>query len=145
MATPEPLPDLPYDALHTGQRFKDSLLTLTPEMVRAYGRAVHNDALLEQAGRAMGTAIDDPSLVVIFGITRRVLGQDGNPPPGGILASQDFTVNRLLRLGESVRTRTSIEDKYEKRGRRYVHLRCDVEDAAGAPIGRVDSHVIWAR
>jgi len=144
MPAPDNLPELPYDTLAVGQRFKDTILTLTPEMVRAYGRAVHNDALRAQADAPPGTPIEDPSLLVIFGITRRVLGQDGNPPPGGILASQDFEAQRLLRLGETVRTRTSIADKYEKRGRRYIHLRCDVEDAQGASIGRVDSHVIWA-
>ena len=50
----------------------------------------------------------------------------------------------LAATTEAARTRPAVAAKYEKRGRRYVQLRCDLEDHAGAKIGRVDSYIIWA-
>lgn len=146
MTNPADLPELLFSGFSDGQRFSDTFLTLNPSTVRRYGEAVHNDALIALGDAAEGTPIPDPSILVIAGITRRVLGKDGRCPPGGVLARQDFIAHRLPRVGETLRTRTSIEKTYEKRGRNYVQLRCDIENSDdGTPIGRVDSHVIWAR
>lgn len=140
------LPELLFAGFSAGQKFSDTFLTLMPETVRRYGEAVHNDALVALGDAPGGTPIPDPSILVIAGITRRVLGKDGRCPPGGVLAQQDFVAYRLPRVGETLRTRTSIEQTYEKRGRNYVQLRCDIENKDdGTAIGRVDSHVIWAR
>lgn len=145
MSDASDLPELTYDALSVGQRFHDSASDVTPGLVRSYAAAVQNPALAEQADGPPGTLIGDPSLLIIFGITRRVLARDGRVPAGGVLAGQHCEFRRPLRLGETVRTHTSIAEKYEKRGRRYVLLRCDLLDEGGRPIGRVDSHIIWAR
>jgi acyl dehydratase len=138
------LPELTYESLSVGQRFSDTTMVVSPEMIRNYGRAVHNAPLVAQAGAPAGTSLCDPSLVILFGIARRALRDDARLPPGGILAAQDFETERSLRAGETVRTRPSVAAKYEKRGRRYVQLRCDLQDEAGASIGRVDSYIIWA-
>jgi acyl dehydratase len=138
------LPELTYESLFEGRRFSDTTMVVTKDMIRDYGRAVHNDALVAQASAASGTPLCDPSLMILFGIARRALRNDARLPPGGILAAQDFEAERPLRAGETVRTRPSVAAKYEKRGRRYVQLRCDLEDETGAKIGRVDSYIIWA-
>lgn len=137
-------PVLTYDGLSVGQRFSDTRMPVSADMIRNYARAVHNDALLAQADATPDTPLCDPSLVILFGIARRALRNDGRLPGGGILAAQDFECERPLRVGEMVHTRPSIVAKFEKRGRRYVQLRCDLLDDSGAPIGRVDSHIIWA-
>jgi acyl dehydratase len=139
------LPELTYASLSEGQRFSDTTMDLSPEMVRNYGRAVHNDALVAQAGAPAGTALCDPSLAILFGIARRALRKDARMPAGGILAGQDFEITRPLRLGETIRTRPSVAAKYEKRGKRYVQLRCALEDGGGSSIGYVDSFIIWAK
>ena len=138
------LPELTYESLFEGRRFSDTTMVVSREMIRDYGRAVHNDALVAQAGAPSGTPLCDPSLMILFGIARRALRSDARLPPGGILAAQDFEAERALRAGEIVRTRPAVAAKYEKRGHRYVQLRCDLEDHAGAKIGRVDSYIIWA-
>src|SRR5262249_16806404 len=112
--------------------------------IRNYARAVHNAELLGQANAPGGTALCDPSLVILFGIARRAIRDDARLPPGGILAAQDYECERPLRAGEPVRTRPTVAATYEKRGRRYVQLRCDLADETGATIGRVDSTIIWA-
>ena len=139
-----PLPELTYDNLFEGRRFSKTTMMVSAEMVRNYGRAVHNRALVAQADAPSGTLLCDPSLVILFGIARRALRNDARLPPGGILAAQDFETERPLRMGETVSTFPSVAAKYEKRGRRYVQLRCDLEDETGASIGRVDSYIIWA-
>ncbi len=138
------LPELTYDSLVEGRRFSKTTMLVSAEMVRNYGRAVHNTALAAQADAPPGTPLCDPSLAILFGIARRALRDDARLPPGGILAAQDFEMDRPLRLGEAVSTSPSIAALYEKRGRRYVQLRCDLQDEAGASIGRVDSFIIWA-
>jgi len=138
------LPVLTYEALAVGQRFSDTTMPITPEMIRNYGRAVHNAALVAQADAPAGTPLVDPSLAILFGIARRALRNDARLPPGGILAAQDFELERALRARETVRTRPVVADKYEKRGRRYVQLRCELVDESGARIGCVDSFIIWA-
>ena len=139
------LPELAYTDLASGQRFSDTTLQVTAELVRLYGRAVHNDALIAAADGPSGTPLPDPSLTILFGIARRALRLDARLPPGGILAGQDFEVSRRLRLGEWIRTRPQVAAKYEKRGRRYVQLRCELEDESGARVGCVDSFIIWAK
>ena len=138
------LPELTYESLFEGRRFSDTTMVVSMDMIRDYGRAVHNDALAAQAGAPAGTPLCDPSLMILFGIGRRALRADARLPPGGVLAEQHFEAERPLRAGETVRTRPSVAAKFEKRGRRYVQLRCDLEDEAGAKIGRVDSFIIWA-
>jgi acyl dehydratase len=144
MSAATQLPVLTYESLFQGRRFSDTTMVVTQEMIRNYGRAVHNDALAAQSSAPAGTPLCDPSLMILFGIARRALRNDAVLPPGGILAAQDFEAERPLRAGETVRTRPCVAAKYEKRGRRYVQLRCDLEDEAGARIGRVDSYIIWA-
>jgi hypothetical protein len=145
MSTPAAqLPELTYDSLIEGRRFSDTTMVVSREMVGNYGRAVHNSALAAQAEAPDGTPLCDPSLSILFGIARRALRNDARLPPGGILAAQDFEMERALRLGETVRTRPTVAALYEKRGRRYVQLRCDLEDHTGTGIGRVDSFIIWA-
>lgn len=139
------LPELVFDSISVGQKFTESTHTLTAEMVRDYGIAVHNPELERAAQQPAGTVLNDPSLAILFGIPRRVLVRDGRMPPGGVLARQDFELYRPLRLGEEIRTLPSIADKYEKRGRRYAQIRCDLFDQDRQPIGRVDTHVVWAR
>ena len=138
------LPELTYAGLAEGQRFSATTMVVSPDMIRNYGRAVHNTRLVAQADAPARTALCDPSLVILFGIARRALRQDARLPAGGILAAQDFEIERSLRAGETVRTVPSVAAKYEKRGRRYIQLRCDLEDEVGKPIGRVDSYIIWA-
>ena len=139
------MPDLLYDDLEPGRRFKDTVMTITPEMVRKYALAVDNAALLAQADLPDGTPLDDPSLLILFATTRRVLAQDGRVPGAGILARMDIAPERSPRMGESIRTRTSIGDRYEKRGRRTILLRCDFVDDAGGSLGYSESHIIWPR
>ena len=67
------LPELGYDSLEVGQRFSETTLDVTPDMVRSYARAVHNDSLMAQAGVPAGTPLCDPSIVILFGIARRAL------------------------------------------------------------------------
>jgi hypothetical protein len=137
--------ELFYDTLQIGERFADTELTLTPEVVRQYAVAVRNESLLTQAEAKPGTPLDDASLMVLFGITRRVLGKDNKIPGAGVNANKEIKINRSLRLGETIRTRTSIANKYEKRGRNYVHLSCELVDASGSIIGYSDNHIIWPR
>lgn len=144
MNTAAERPVLTYDLLSVGQRFSDTSMPVSTDMIRNYARAVHNSVLLGQADAPQGTPLCDPSLVILFGIARRALRNDARLPPGGILAAQDYECERPLRAGETVWTRPSVAAKYEKRGRRHVQLRCDLTDEGGAPIGRVDSFIIWA-
>lgn len=145
MSVSSELPELTYDRVSVGQRFQDAFLEVSPLLVRLYATAVQNSALAQEADAPPGTPLQDPSLLIIFGIARRVAARNGTLPPGGILARHDCAFYRPLRLGETVRTQTSIADKYEKRGRRYVQLRCEMFDQGGEPIGRIDNHIIWAR
>lgn len=139
------LPELHYDDIDVGQRFTPTIRPLTREMVANYARSVHDHGLAELAGKPDGTVIPDTSLAILFTITRQVLAQDFRLPPGGVLARQEYEVTRRLKLGEVVRTESSIAAKYEKKGRRYVELRSDLFDAEGALIGHAVNQVLWAR
>ena len=139
------LPELTFDSLAVGQRFSESTQLLGREMVGDYAAAVYNTELAQVAGQPAGTDLSDPSLAILFAIPRRVLVRDGTMPPGGVLARQDFELHRPLRLGEAIRTLPSVADKYEKRGRRYVQIRCELRDASDAIIGHVDNYILWAR
>ncbi len=138
------LPQLTYDGLSVGQMFSETTMAVSRDMIANYGKAVHNRPLEAQAAAPPGTPLCDPSLVILFGIARRALSKDARLPPGGILAAQDYEVERALRAGETVRIKPSVSAKYEKRGRRYVQLHCELEDESKTRIGSVDSFIIWA-
>jgi len=138
------LPQLTYDNLSVGKALSETTMAVSREMIANYGKAVHNKTLVAQADAPPGTPLCDASLVILFGIARRALRMDGRLPPGGILAGQDYEVERPLRAGETVHIKPSVVAKYEKRGRRYVQLHCELEDDSKRRIGAVDSFIIWA-
>ena len=144
MSSTAALPQLTYDGLSVGRTFTETHMTVSPEMIATYGKAVHNSPLAAQASAPAGTPLCDPSLVILFGIARRALSKDARLPPGGILAAQDYEAERTLRAGETVRIKPSVAAKYEKRERRYVQLHCELEDQDKERIGSVDSFIIWA-
>lgn len=140
-----PRRELLYDDLAVGTRFRESRLHLSAQMLRSYAESIGDSALRDEADAGAGTPISDPSVLILFAITRRVLAEDGDVPAGGVLARQDLTPARPMRVGEIVRTTPSVHDKYERRGRRFLVLRCDLSDESGDSLGTVDNHIIWAR
>jgi 3-hydroxybutyryl-CoA dehydratase len=139
------LPELRYDDLAVGRAFSDTAVVLSAEMLRDYAAALDDDNLLSEAEMGDGTSVSDPSILILFAVTRRVLAKDGTVPPGGVLARQDLVAGRHVRVGDVVTSRATVCEKYERRGRRYLVLRCTLTDAQGDVLGHVDNHIIWAR
>ena len=134
-----------YDELPVGTEFHESEVEMSAETLRSYAESIDDSALLAEAARGPGTPVSDYSVFILFAITRRVLAKDGEVPAGGVLARQDVSTIRPVRVGDIVRTRARVHEKYERRGRRYLVLRCALTNGAGEPLGTVDNHIIWAR
>lgn len=136
---------LRYDGMPVGTEFQESEVEMSAETLRRYAESIDDDGLMAEAAAGPGTPVSDYSVFILFAITRHVVAKDGEVPAGGVLARQDVSAVRPVRVGDVVRTRARVHEKYERRGRRYLVLRCSISDSAGDPLGTVDNHIIWAR
>ena len=135
-----------YDEVAVGDRYPTVRFEVSPLLLRSYGDLFDDEEYIQLAGSKRGTVLRDPSILILFGILRAVLrNMDRQPPPGGVLAKQFYQFLRPLHVGQALIVEPSIDDKYLKGEYRYVVLRCGINDEGGEAVGRITSHVIWAR
>lgn len=133
-----------YDDLDAGDSLDKVSFEISPLLVYCYGKLFDDDELMRLASAPAGTPIGDPTLLILCGILRGLIRTSAQPPPGGILARQDFEFASPILLASTVTASPLIADKYNKRGRNYVALRADLVDEGERQLGAVESHIIWA-
>jgi hypothetical protein len=65
-------------------------------------------------------------------------------PKGNIHGTQEFTIEALPRIGETLTTTVSCHDKQTRKGRNWVHFRAETRDDNGDLLFSGTMGIIWA-
>jgi hypothetical protein len=109
----------------------------TPELARAWQR------IFVSPDESGGGAAEGASMAVVLAM-RAFLTVVAPRPPGNVHARQQFTLARLPRAGEQVRTVIACAGKEIKRGRFYVDLQVQGTGDGGRDLFGGRMSLIWA-
>lgn len=135
-ATPTPL--ISEDEVYVGKDLGGRELTLAPDLIEQYGLATGDRHPFYGEGPPGGAPIA-PSLILV----NEVYAHPGWYLPnvfGNLHAKQEWEVLRPVAVGETVRTRCTVVDRYRKRDREYIVNESLGFDAEGRLATRGRTH-----
>ena len=149
---PVPVRRFEWDDAVPGPRSDEFVTRVTDESIRAYAEAT-GDRLPE--GPA-GSAVTAPSGYVFVAAPQRrhatmaSIGcrapeQDPFEPRSTPYVGSDVRYFRPIRAGDTVRSVTVLDRKFERGGNRFVVFRVDASDEAGRPVAVYDYTCLWER
>lgn len=126
-----------FDELEVGQTFPAFHYLLTPEHIDAYLRSVDEPSpIIPDENAARGADLDGvvvPSLVALnYGFVYSAMGR--RPPTGFLNSSVRFEFISPVPAVAELIMNVSVAAKEVKRDRKYVVLKADVRNLAGAPL-----------
>jgi acyl dehydratase len=134
------LPELLYEDLSVGLRFRPLEFVASAELVGRYAEIVGDDnPLYTDAG---GDApLVPPGLWGVWG--RQAYLQDHAMPAGGVLAGEDLEFIAPLRVGQKLTVQAEVTELYIRKERPRVVLEMTATDEDGRRCGLVRIHAIW--
>lgn len=136
-----------FDDLEVGQEFPSAEIKVTPETVAKYTEAVQDEtpfyrdpAAAQQAGFEGIVAPPTMAAVYMLGALNQV-----KRPPGGIHARQEFTFLKPVKIGETLKTKARVEDKFLRKERKYVVLAMVTTNEKDEEVVKSKMTVIWAK
>lgn len=129
---------LTYADFQPGAALGEHVEPYTPELAAAW-RSIFGDA----AGEGASGPAEAASVAVVLAM-RAYLAVVSPRPPGNVQARQRFTLHRLPRPGERVRSVLHCVDKQIKRERRCVDLQVQGLADGGEPLYTGHMSLIWA-
>ena len=137
-------PELLYDDLVLGRRFREFRYELTPDLVEAFVAATGDDNPAYTAAEfGLEWPAAPPGLAGIWG--RQAYLQDHRMPPGGILAGQDMVFSRPVAVGDTLLIQAEVTRRWERKGRRFVTIESTARNAAGQQCAIVRVTAIWPK
>jgi acyl dehydratase len=126
-------PKLTYEALTVGEQFVSDTHLVTPEDIEAYAFAVddHHPWFTEES-RFCGR-VAHPTLMANQALHLR---HSKYVVHAGLHAKMEFNFLEPVRLGMRLRSRGTVVDKYERRGRQYMVTEFVTEDENGTTLVR---------
>ena len=143
--------ELLYDDLVKGMQIPDMTYTLTPEIMHNYLEAVDdlNPLYLddEYAGRTPfnGTVVPPISMGIYTTVSSVIKALGRKTPPGLIHARQKFEFTGIVRPNDILTVKTIVEDKYEKKGRKFVVFKSEVFNQNSDRVGASWLTPIWPK
>jgi len=126
-------PGTTWDQYVLGDELPEIRFTITPDIVREYAIAVEADP----AGYPVdGRKAAVPSVLAVYLMS--VLYRKYPPLQGGIMAGNKFSFFNPIWADEDTEIvgKGRIEEKFEKKGRKYVRYSADFSTPDGTPIAR---------
>lgn len=140
-----------YDDIVKGMELPEINYTVTSAILEKYLEAIDdlNPLYLDEeyASKSnFGGRIVPPISMAIYTTVSALIRPMGlKIPPGLIQAKQQYEFTGLARPDEELTIRSVVEDKYEKRGRKYVLLRSDVFNEKNEKVGTSWLTPIWSK
>lgn len=134
------LPELLYEELSIGLKFRPLEFVASPELVERYVAIVGDDNPL-YTGAGDGDALVPPGLWGVWG--RQAYLQDHAMPAGGVLAGEDLIFLEPLRVGQKLTVQAEVTELYIRKDRPRVVLEMTATDEDGRRCGLVRIHAIW--
>ena len=126
-------PTLTYEGLTVGEEFVSNEQLVTPEDIETYAFAVddHHPWFLEDS--PFGGAVGHPTLMANQALRMR---HNTYIVRAGLHAKMAFEFVEPIRPGMRVRSRGTVVDKYERRGKPYMVTEFVTEDEHGTVLVR---------
>lgn len=140
-----------FDDIVKGMRLPDITYTTTSEILEKYLEGIDdlNPLYLddEYAKKSpFGGRIVPPISMAIYTTVSSLIRPMGlKIPPGLIQATQRYEFTGVARPDEELRIKSLVEDKYEKKGRKFVLLKSEVFNSKGEKIGTSWLTPIWSK
>jgi len=140
-----------FDDLSKGMEFPEITYTVTTDILKKYLEAIDDLSPFyldeEYAKRTtFGRPILPPISVAIYTTVSNLIKPLGMKiPPGLLHARQRYEFIGVMRPNETLRIKTVIEDKYEKKGRKFVVLKSEVFNPKGEKVATSWLTPIWPR
>ena len=136
-----------FKDIEKGRQFMPYYFKVDEETILKYCEAIgeknpiFNDA---EAAKKMGYAglLAPPTTACIY--TMKGFLDEVEMPPGCIHAGQIFDFKNPAIVGDELTTNTTVLDKYEKRGKKFVIIEAVTKNQAGQDIVRSRMNVVWA-
>ncbi len=131
------------DAL-PGLRSDEFVVRVTAESIRAYREAVSDGSPVTPPGYIFAAA-PQRRHAVMASIDCRAPEQDPDEPRSTPYVGSDVRFHRGIKGGDTVRSVTVLDRKFERGGVRFVVFRVEAFDGDGAPIAEYDYTCLWDR
>jgi acyl dehydratase len=126
-------PELTYEMLRVGETFVSDSHLVTPEDVEAYAWAVDDHHPFFFDDSPFGGPVAHPTLLANQALHLR---HSRYVVRAGLHAKMEFEFVEPIRPGVRARSRGTVVDKYERRGKPYMVTEFVTEDDAGTVLVR---------
>ena len=143
--------ELLYDDMVKGMQLPEVTVTLRPEILEEYLEGIDdlNPLYLDEdyaKHTPFGGRIAPPiSIAMSTTVSNFIKPLDRKIPPGLIHAKQRFEFTGIIRPYDELVFKTVIEDKYEKKGRKFAVLRSEVFNQKGERVATSWLTPIWPK
>ena len=124
---------LTYEGLQIGEEFVSEPQVVSPEDIEAYAWAVEDHHPWFSEDSPFGGPIAHPTFLANQALRLR---HSRYIVPAGLHAKMEFEFLEPIRPGARVRSRGTVIDKYERRGKSYMVTSYVTEDEDGTPLVR---------
>ena len=141
----EEKPELVFDDLLPGREFRPLVYAVTEELVRAFINIVGDDhPLYHSGGDNSFPGLAPPGLAAIY--ARLSYLQDHLMPTGGVLAKQEFTFKKQVRIGEILEIRARVADRgLDDKQRRRVTFHIRAFNRQSDSVSEIRLYAIWPK
>lgn len=140
-----------YDDIVKGMQLPDATYTVSSDILEKYLEGIDdlNPLYLDEAFAKKspfgGRILPPISMAIYITVSHLIKSMGRKIPPGLIQATQKYEFTGLARPDEELHIKTVVEDKYEKKGRKFVLLKSDVFNSRGEKVGTSWLTPIWSK
>lgn len=140
-----------YDDIVKGMHLPDITYTITSEILERYLDGIDdlNPLYLDEeyARRShFGGRIVPPISMAIYTTVSNLIKPLGMVvPPGLVQAYQRYEFTGIVRPDEKLLIKSVVEDKYEKKGKKFIQLKSEVFNEKGEKVGTSWLTPIWSK
>lgn len=139
---------LVFKNLPRGREFPPVSETLTEEMIKSFAKAIGTENPLylskEYATKSkFGTLIAPPMIAYL--LFRHSYLANAVFPGAGVALKMEFQFLKAARVNETLTTKTTVLDSYEREGKKYVTLESVSKNTEGEKIYITRLYAIWPK
>ncbi|EFK08259.1 MaoC-like protein [delta proteobacterium NaphS2] len=140
-----------YADIVKGERLPDITYTVTSEILENYLEGIDDlnplylDEEYAKKSPFKGRIVPPISMAIYTTVSSLIRPMGLKIPPGLVQASQKYEFTGAARPDEELLIKSIVEDKFEKKGRKFVRLRSDVFNQKGEKVGTSWLTPIWSK
>lgn len=125
-------PGAKYEEFEVGKKFPPLRFTVDREVIDDYLRICHGDRDYYLGNNEWSEVVAPASTLSVYQLP--VLYQSYPPDQGIVLTHQKFTFHQPIRPDREIIAEGVVVEKYERRGKHYIHWKAEYRDAASSTL-----------